>query len=63
MGQTSLATMGFYIKGKHDGCHESSTFGRGGGWGGIYKLDAFFDIQTFGLMPNFWTCLKKLKGL
>jgi hypothetical protein len=26
MGQTSLATMRFYIKGKGDGCHEDSMF-------------------------------------
>jgi hypothetical protein len=26
MGQTSLATMKFYMKGKSDGCHEDSMF-------------------------------------
>jgi len=30
MGQIPLATMGFYMKGKGDGCHEGLMFGVGG---------------------------------
>jgi hypothetical protein len=30
MGQTSLTTMGLYMKGQRDGCHQGLAFGTGG---------------------------------
>ncbi len=43
-GQTSLTTMGFYMKEKGDGCHEGLMFKIGG-----IQVKCIFNIQDFDL--------------
>jgi hypothetical protein len=45
MAQTSLATMGFYMKGKGDGCHEGLMFKIKG-----IQVKCIFNIQDFELV-------------
>jgi hypothetical protein len=45
MGQTSITTLGFYTKGKGDGCHEGLVLGVG-----EIQVECNFGIQDFGFV-------------